>query len=120
MPTDADGRTDYRDFDGSDQRWEGERFEGCDFTGAYLDGLVTVGCAFMDCDFTQADLSNSRHETTQFIAARFVETRLNESTFIGCKMSGAVFDRVGARGITLEGGDFTGRVQKRSIARFGA
>jgi uncharacterized protein YjbI with pentapeptide repeats len=52
-------------------------------------------------------MNSSTHRGTAFLRCRFRRTSLWNASFVGCKMTGSVFESAELRPLTVEGGDWS-------------
>jgi fluoroquinolone resistance protein len=62
---------------------------------------------FEDVDFSGARLNASVHTGTAFLRCTFRRSNLFDAAFVGCKLSGSVFEQAELRPLRVEGGDWS-------------
>jgi fluoroquinolone resistance protein len=78
-----------------------------DWTFADLIEWETDGETFEECDFSNARLNASRHTGSAFLRCTFRRSNLFDAAFVGCKMTGSVFESAETRPLRVEGGDWS-------------
>ncbi len=126
-PPEAGSTHEGADFARVDWDWaelEAVTFVRCRFEDAHLAELVTRRCVFEECTLTGVRMAGSSHTGTAFLSCRFDRSRMSNSVFDACKLTGSYF--LGAdlrpletrdsdwswtslRGVDLSGTDLSGQ-----------